>query len=213
MHWLTGSQWSCARTGEIWSRGFVSETNSGILYSLQWFRVDWGSPASTALQKSRRLGISAVTSCFVTSSPTDRWIWRNRLNWKKQLLTTRLMWCFMVNSASTRTPRSSTTVTGLTISSPTVRDRSVYASLRKLDRLPNHTSSVLCGLSCRRRDEHQSRTLSMHWLRCRRIRPMSEILPDRYSVSFHILSLRILHCLYCFMLFALTVVFDVWLLL
>ena len=99
------------------------------------------------------------------SSPADRRIWRNRLNWKKQLLTTRLMWCFMVNSASTRTPRSRTTVTGLMTSSPTVRDRSVEASLRKLDRLPNHTSSVLCGLSCRRRDEHQSRTSSMHWLR------------------------------------------------
>ena len=34
MRWLTGSQWSCARTGEIWSRGLVSETRRAATCSI-----------------------------------------------------------------------------------------------------------------------------------------------------------------------------------
>jgi len=65
------------------------------------------------------------------------------------------MFCVMLISWSSRTPRSRTTDKGLMTLAPSFTVCSMLANCMRRERLPNHASSVLSSLSCSRRDAHQ----------------------------------------------------------
>ena len=129
--------------------------------------VDSGRPARGVLQLSSSLVTSAKIRLAVIFGPRIRQTCVKRCSWNTHTLVTSLMFCFIDESWSNRTPRSRTTLTGLMTALSTTSSRFTASISFRLMLVPNQISSVFIGLSWSLLDAHNlmiPSTRSCGWL-------------------------------------------------
>jgi len=123
--------------------------------------------------------MSAVTRRLVTSSPTELRIWCSWRNWKKQMLITRLMCCFIISSFFEVNAEISF---GLDLLYDIINDWKCRVSRWQLAHVCTTAKPLLLHLSTftwSQRDEHQSCMSVMLQHSWWNMVSISEILPDR----------------------------------
>jgi len=155
------------KAGVTWLRGFRLNIRYVLLHvghpvevtmsTLEDLRLRYyNSPGATArVQLLCRVVATSRPSCW-------RMMVRSRRKWKEQVYATQETCVRIDNSASNHTPRSHTTIVGLMTHWSI---EAVVLSRCYWDRFaaePNHSSSVLIALSCKRLTAHYAATETLH---------------------------------------------------